>query len=471
MPEKAAMAYAFLLGVAGRPVGPVSDSLFMNRMDAGGGSGSNCPKCATSSDGKSNCCSVGGAWEGQCTLTLADGGSHTWSEGYDACDDSTYTPKAGVARPADCADWCSHWTTLAPECKGCQANGQPNPNLPAANAVALAAEEPRLELQIRKCDSEREEWCDGAQIESALPPGGDPKECITYPDAHLPDTWCVENCGFPVPNCPKKMCNCEPPSEEKKREEAEAKERKRELLLTGKGSLNPLQAAFERGRKSFEQTIASLKDKQSQKTTLPGATNLQAQQEKPLRPCESQWDGNCDRSAFQGPNGLFSRFNRKAEEKLRPCESQWDGNCDRSAFQGPNGIFAKKSPVLQTTVTREEDMSEDERKEWRRMHPDGIDWSNFNAWQNIGTAEWQAKHKELMKTDISGLPPEGDPTSCVAVSTAMSDAWCRLNCGGSPPNCPSALCKCKAAEGGAAKKGELGKWGRCPDCYAETSGQ
>ena len=35
----------------------------------------------------------------------------------------------------------------------------------------------------------------------------------------------------------------------------------------------------------------------------------------------------------------------------------------------------------------------------------------------------------------------------------------------------SALRKCKAAEGGAAKKGELGKWGRCPDCYAETSGQ
>ena len=32
--------------------------------------------------------------------------------------------------------------------------------------------------------------------------------------------------------------------------------------------------------KDFEQTIASLKDKQSQKTTLPGATNLQAQQEK-----------------------------------------------------------------------------------------------------------------------------------------------------------------------------------------------
>ena len=53
---------------------------------------------------------------------------------------------------------------------------------------------------------------------------------------------------------------------------------------------------------------------------------LQAQQEKPLRPCESQWDGNCDRSAFQGPNGLFSRFNRKAEEKLRDVQGKLDAS-------------------------------------------------------------------------------------------------------------------------------------------------
>ena len=46
-------------------------------------------------------------------------------------------------------------------------------------------------IQVRKCDSEREEWCDGAQIESALPPGGDPRHCTTFPDAHLPDSWCA----------------------------------------------------------------------------------------------------------------------------------------------------------------------------------------------------------------------------------------------------------------------------------------
>ena len=66
-------------------------------------------------------------------------------------------------------------------------------------------------------------------------------------------------------------------------------------------------------------------------------------------------------------------------------------------------------------------------------------------------------------------PNQGDPTSCKAVSPAMSDTWCQVNCGGSPPNCPSALCKCQASKGGAEKKGALGQWGRCPDCYLSVA--
>ena len=56
-----------------------------------------CPKCGTSPDGKSNCCSEGGTWQGQCTLTLADGGQHTWSDGYDVCDDSIAEVRAVFA--------------------------------------------------------------------------------------------------------------------------------------------------------------------------------------------------------------------------------------------------------------------------------------------------------------------------------------------------------------------------------------
>ena len=176
---------------------------FVFDRSARGDSSHECPKCGKSSDGKSNCCSEGGTWQGQCTLTLADGGQHTWSDGYDACDSDIVLHSVAPGKAAaNCADWCSHWTVLAPECAGCQQGT----NLAAGTAEVLAAgaavpEGPALEvIQTRKCDSEREEWCDGAQIETALPPGGNPRDCTTFPDAHLPDSWCVENCANPNPN-------------------------------------------------------------------------------------------------------------------------------------------------------------------------------------------------------------------------------------------------------------------------------
>ena len=357
---------------------------FVFDRSATGDSSRDCPKCGLSSEGKSNCCSDGGTWQGQCTLTLADGGQHTWSDGYDACDSSiTLHVKAGV-KAQNCADWCSHWTVLAPECAGCQQGT----NLVAgtAESATVGGAQPeldkRLEIQVRKCDSEREEWCDGAQIETALPPGGNPRDCTTFPDAHLPDSWCVENCGYPVPNCPKKMCDCSPKgdSSETILERARGKVSKKE-----RANLSPFAAAFERGRKSFEGWVTEAGEKKKQKeeeTLFPnrfGATALPAVQQEEAKP-------------------------------TRPCESQWDGNCDRSAFQGPNGLFSKKSALVKKKVS-EEDMTEDERKEWRRMHPDGVDWSAFNDWQNPKGGEdvlpeWQLLHKQLMKTDISGLPAE-----------------------------------------------------------------
>ena len=65
--------------------------------------------------------------------------------------------------------------------------------------------------------------------------------------------------------------------------------------------------------------------------------------------------------------------------------------------------------------------------------------------------------------------PNLNPNPNQAVSPAMSDTWCQVNCGGSPPNCPSALCRCQASKGGAEKKGALGQWGRCPDCYLSVA--
>ena len=131
---------------------------FVFDRSARGDSSHQCPKCGMSSDGKSNCCSEGGSWQGQCTLTLGDGGQHTWSDGYDACDDSiTLHVKAGTGKvAANCADWCSHWTVLAPECAGCQqgtnlaAGTAPGAEVLAAGAAVPEGEE-RLEIQARRC--------------------------------------------------------------------------------------------------------------------------------------------------------------------------------------------------------------------------------------------------------------------------------------------------------------------------------
>ena len=161
-----------------------------------------CPKCGKSPDGKSNCCSEGGTWQGQCTLTLADGSQHT----VDGCNRAMTVSCTSSPGRGELRGLVQPLTVLAPEAPVPKV--PTSPRAPAGRGVAAAPTAPvpekRLEIQVRKCDSEREEWCDGAQIESALPPGGDPRHCTTFPDAHLPDSWCAE-LRLPVPNCPKKM--------------------------------------------------------------------------------------------------------------------------------------------------------------------------------------------------------------------------------------------------------------------------
>merc|ERR1740130_342902 len=45
--------------------------------------------------------------------------------------------------------------------------------------------------------------------------------------------------------------------------------------------------------------------------------------------------------------------------------------------------------------------------------------------------------------DLTGFPKGADPKSCASVGDVTKE-WCVMNCGGTPPNCPSTLCKCKA---------------------------
>ena len=71
-----------------------------------------------------------------------------------------------------------------------------------------------LGVQQRKCDSEREEWCDGfltanemaaamRRVGSALVPGADARGCGAKVDTmgkrFVTDEWCVSSCPQPSP--------------------------------------------------------------------------------------------------------------------------------------------------------------------------------------------------------------------------------------------------------------------------------
>ena len=60
----------------------VQGAVGQNQKVTGGG----CTLCGRNTDGVANCCSPGGAWEGKCTNTFAEGGEHTWIDGFDECN-------------------------------------------------------------------------------------------------------------------------------------------------------------------------------------------------------------------------------------------------------------------------------------------------------------------------------------------------------------------------------------------------
>ena len=180
---------------------------------------------------------------------------------------------------------------------------------------------------------------------------------------------------------------------------------------------------------------------------LASAKEKSAVREQEKRAQVLQDHADAERAEVAGVDGGAEWMHGRDEwkrrmEKLRPklavnlevlptrkCQSQWDGNCDRSAFQGKRGAgLASEGPAPK--------------------------------------AEWQITvDPELLKTDITGLPDGGDPKTCVSIGESMTDAWCKLNCGGSPPSCPKAMGKCEVAKDAVVTKEAIGKWGRCVGCY------
>ena len=171
-----------------------------------------CPTCGKNSNNVPNCCSAGGSWENTCTNSPEEPGSqHTWAEGFNAC--SHETPPAEQQSSQEAASSQKE----APK-GGSAAAGGKNGTKPLIEPVPIPLEN---EPGNRKCDSEREEWCDGylssgeiaASEGSALKPGGNPKGCIAKIDIlgkeTTDDDWCATNCGMLVPNCPTRLCVCD----------------------------------------------------------------------------------------------------------------------------------------------------------------------------------------------------------------------------------------------------------------------
>lgn len=291
----------------------------------------------------------------------------------------------------------------------------------ADNAIPLQP------LNARKCDSEREEWCtlEHPKALTAFPEGGNAKWCTSV-NAEVLDSWCITNCAFNPPNCPPRWCTCatQGPKEEDVPEQVVAKD----------SDISSFARAFARPRLGLNEWFAKVKE-----------TSVVREQEK--RALVLQAHADAERAEVSGVDGGAAWMHGRDEwvrrmdarkPKLaaalavvpqRKCQSQWDGNCDRSAFQGKRGAgLAAEGPVPKP--------------------------------------EWQITvDPELLKTDITGLPDGGDPKTCVSIGESMTDAWCKLNCGGSPPNCPKALCKCDVAKNAVVTKEALGKWGRCVGCY------
>ena len=291
----------------------------------------------------------------------------------------------------------------------------------ADNAIPLQP------LNIRKCDSEREEWCtlEHPKALSALPEGGSAKWCMSV-NAEVTDSWCIANCGFNPPNCPPRWCTCADHGPK----EADVPEQ----VVAQDSDISSFARAFARPRLGLNEWFEKAKE-----------SSVVREQEK--RTLALQAHADAERAEAGGAVWMHGRDDWvRRMESLRPktavvlearpqrkCQSQWDGNCDRSAFQGKAGAKGKAD-------TKVADVGPDPK--------------------------WQIQvDPELLKTDTSGLPDGGDPATCVSIGSSMTDAWCKLNCGGSPPNCPTALCKCDVAKNAVVTKEALGKWGRCVGCY------
>jgi hypothetical protein len=149
-------------------------------------------------------------------------------------------------------------------------------------AEALPDPSKALGVQQRKCDSEREEWCDGfltanemaaamRRVGSALVPGADARGCNAKVDTmgkrFVTDEWCVSSCSMLVPNCPSRLCDCDEHWKPDENEDAP-------IDLTK--PVTPFARAFNANMEKHKDIEVKLKERQEQETA-----DVRAEREAP----------------------------------------------------------------------------------------------------------------------------------------------------------------------------------------------
>ena len=267
---------------------------------------------------------------------------------------------------------------------------------------------------------------------SAFPEGGDAALCrattdargnskvpalisatsYPHPSVHFPtptplqvdDTWCVENCGFNPPNCPLSLCECDdsPPEEAAGKEETD----KKEAAPGEKGDWS--KGAFERRRNS------------NSGGDVDEAFQRGKEEYDRLRRASAGTNGLSPGQVSNEPEHLSGGY----EAPMRKCQSEWDGNCDRSAFTGKAGAARKRRIERKLAIAKGEISGSDAETD--------------------GEQDQEEEEEDVSKLgNDSGLEDGAKPEDCVTVGGAVSDAWCKTACAGSPPNCPAELCSCE----------------------------
>ena len=315
----------------------------------------NCPTCGENAAGVKNCCSSGGSWEGVCSATPVDPGSeHTWEEGFEACDTSSKksasTEKSSPPKPV------KGTKGIIP----LQDKGSPN-------EIPLGGD------NERKCDSEREEWCDGflsdteknlalAGGNSAIAPGGDPRGCKAMVDVQgkveTDDEWCQSSCGMLVPNCPPTLCECDPDfvpeADEPIDPEAASK------------PLSPIAKAFEDAAKTMDK-IKAQRQKRDSVTTSQEEKEMQkpaetdAQLTKRIqKELDAVREGKKRMpSATEIATGLINggQDAQEEEEEEAPAQEGSKADCD------PNDIHCTIDPFKAAALPKKQKAKQQEEQE------------------------------------------------------------------------------------------------------------